>query len=344
MKQTPLSLNATATHDTKRGEDARLRLNVLSELPKVWQQHVKAWMEQNQQLKTQVDGARAPSVNDEYFIYQSLLGGFPETLEVSQEFFDRFDAFLVKAIREAKVNSNWSSPNEDYENACKQFVSRLFDKDRAFAKTFIPFAEVVIRYANVYALSQVLIKITAPGIPDIYQGCEFWDLSFVDPDNRRPVDYELRRRCLDEIVAKEQEGAISLFHFLKSRRNEGYEKMFVTWKTLNYRRSNNSIFTEGEYIPLKVSGSQLVGLAFARRLKRHWIIIAIPLALARNRELDQPYASDPDSSVTILLPADAPTRFKNIFTGEDVVSSGQISFFDAFKDFPVALLEGKAGS
>jgi (1->4)-alpha-D-glucan 1-alpha-D-glucosylmutase len=153
QKATPYSLNATSTHDTKRGEDARLRLNVLSEMPDVWESHVKQWIELNKNLKKEMDGRAVPSMNDEYFIYQSLVGGFPENLQVDQEFFERFNTFLVKAIREAKVNSNWSEPNEAYEEGCKSFVQNLFKPDHGFASHFEPFIEVVI-----HLVSRIFIK------------------------------------------------------------------------------------------------------------------------------------------------------------------------------------------
>jgi (1->4)-alpha-D-glucan 1-alpha-D-glucosylmutase len=333
----PLSLNATATHDTKRGEDARLRLNVISEFPDVWTALVRQWVEMNYGLKKQIGDKVAPVTNDEYFIYQSLIGGFPEDLQVSEEWIGRVKQYLVKAVREAKVNSDWAKPDEQYENACLEFIMRITHDDAGFLKLFVPFMEIVSRYANLYSLSQTLIKITAPGIPDIYQGCELWDLSFVDPDNRRPVDCRKRKVYLQQIIEKEKEGKLPLFHFLKMNRSAGYEKMFITWKALNFRKSHPDIFSKGEYIPLEVKGKQVVVMAYARRLGKTWIIVMIPLALARNRETDQPYASDPDDSINVVLPEDAPARWRNVFTDELVETAGKFPVFEAFKDFSVAL-------
>ncbi|MBT1701783.1 malto-oligosyltrehalose synthase [Chryseosolibacter indicus] len=338
QKSTPLSLNATATHDTKRGEDARLRLNILSELPEVWMKQVKEWMALNKELHENIDGVQAPSINDEYFIYQTIIGGFPEDFVVTEEFIKRVQEYLIKAVREAKVNSNWSAPNEAYENACLKFIETILSESHAFLKAFVPFEEVIVKYAHIYALCQTLIKITSPGIPDIYQGCELWDLSFVDPDNRRPVDYKKRISILNEIVEKEKEGAATLFPFLKSKRREGYEKLFVTWKSLNFRKQVNEVFTKGEYIPLEVGGKDAIVMAFARVYQGRWAIIAVPLALAKNSELEQPYADDLNEQRYIALPIGAPAEWKNVFTGESIKSDKKLTIFDVFKDFPVALL------
>jgi (1->4)-alpha-D-glucan 1-alpha-D-glucosylmutase len=337
QKFTPLSLNATATHDTKRGEDARLRLNMISEFPEVWINLVRQWFDMNARLKTELNGRSAPMVNDEYFIYQALIGGFPEDLKVSEEWIERVKQYLVKAVREAKVNSDWAKPDEDYENACLNFITQITHDDAGFLKSFLPFMEIVSRYASLYALAQILIKITAPGIPDTYQGCELWDLSFVDPDNRRPVDYKTREALLAQVIEKEKEGRLPLLHFLKINRARGLEKLFVTWKALNFRKTHPELFVHASYLPLEVKGKQVVVMAYARHYGEEWIIVMIPLALGRNRESDQPYASDPDDQVNIILPENAPPRWKNIFTAEEIETTGKFPVFDAFKDFPVAV-------
>ena len=184
---TPLSLNATATHDTKRGEDSRIRINVLSRIPDLWKTHVIQWLDMNKSFRTNINGRTVPELNDEYFIYQSLLGGLPEDFNITDEWIKRVEAYLNKALREAKVNTSWSEPDDAYEKGCEKFLEEIVKKDSPFLSSFIPFAKTVFDHAMVYSLSQTLIKLTAPGIPDIYQGCELWDLSFVDPDNRRPV-------------------------------------------------------------------------------------------------------------------------------------------------------------
>ncbi|HYC28294.1 MAG TPA: malto-oligosyltrehalose synthase, partial [Chitinophagaceae bacterium] len=196
-----LSMNGTSTHDTKRGEDARARLNVLTDLGEEWLAKVDEWRELNKDLKK----ANAPDDNDEYFIYQVLAGSYPMPGEDEDNFTERIQEYIQKALREAKVNSNWTSPNEEYEAAAKAFAVALLDKNRPFWKSFQDLQQTIADHGIINSLSQVALKFTCPGVPDIYQGCEFWDLSMVDPDNRRPVDYEKRRQALDEMAGKSGE-------------------------------------------------------------------------------------------------------------------------------------------
>ena len=338
LKNNPASLNATATHDTKRGEDARLRLNVLSEMPDIWIRWIREWMTSNAPRKLSLDeNLLAPSTNDEYFIYQTLVASFPHDLHMTNEFIQRLEAFMTKAMREAKQFSDWSDPNKAYENASLTFASAML-RDETYTAAFIPLIGIVTKYATRYSLAQVLVKITAPGIPDIYQGCELWDLSFVDPDNRRPVDYAMRADILKQLKNAEQEGLTSLLGLLKSKRSDGYEKFFATYKALNLRRRYAPLFLDGEYIPLKTTGRDQVVLAFARRVGRQWALTVIPLALAKNTQIDQPYADDAHSPSYVVLPDDAPQYWKNVFTNERLTAAGRLYLFEAFKDFPVALL------
>jgi (1->4)-alpha-D-glucan 1-alpha-D-glucosylmutase len=336
MKTNPLSLNATATHDTKRGEDARVRLNVLSEIPQVWIRLVGEWIRLNREYKQ--NGSAAPSLNDEYFIYQSLMGGYPHDFTINQEFIDRIKAFLTKAIREAKQYSNWSDPNEEYEAASLNFVAALLAKDSPFTQSFSSFVEVMSKYSQLYSVIQVLIKITAPGIPDIYQGCELWDLSFVDPDNRRPVNFDSRRDILNHFKAKEDEGVPALLAYLKTGRSEGFEKLYVTWKGLNLRKQYADVFEQGDYIPLQSTGKDQLVLAYGRAHEGKWIVLVVPLAIAKNMQVDQPYADDPDDRKYVALPEYSPKKWKNIFTQEEISTDGKLYLFELFKDFPAALL------
>lgn len=327
------SLNATATHDTKRGEDARIRVNVLSEIPEVWEKCVREWMAINQSLKRTVGEKVAPTVNDEYFIYQSLIGGFPENLAADETFLARFDDFLVKAMREAKAHTNWSSPDEEYEKAATAFVRALFSPDHGFAASFIPFLQTVIRYAEIYSLIQAVVKLTTPGIADTYQGCELWDLSFVDPDNRRPVDYNLRKTILDQFRSGNIADTLA---YIRTNRSRGFEKMFVTHRLLVTRRELSKVVREGEYIPLTVQGKNVRALAYARREEEGVLLVMLPLALGRTRQTDQPYAELPDETAVVELPDSWPVRWENVFTGE-VLNTSRVTLFDAFKDFPVAV-------
>jgi (1->4)-alpha-D-glucan 1-alpha-D-glucosylmutase len=335
---TPLSLNATATHDTKRGEDARIRINVLSRMPDAWQQHVNHWLELNSTCRTVLDGRTVPELNDEYFIYQSMLGGFPEDYQVTEEWIQRVQAYLNKALREAKVNTNWSEPDEQYEKACEVFIEKILQSGHNFLSSFVPFVRAVNDHAMVYTLSQTLLKLTTPGIPDIYQGCELWDLSFVDPDNRRPVDYDGRMEFLFQLVIREEKGRDAVFEYLRQNREAGIEKLYVIWKTLNFRKTNPDLFTEGSYIPLAITGSEISAAGFARNHGNAWVLTVVPLGMVKH---DSAGPSDAMSEQFLVLPDNAPVTWLNIFTGERLAVPNQISLSDIFKIFPVALLVGE---
>ena len=332
---TPLSLNATATHDTKRGEDSRVRINVLSRIPELWQQQVQHWMEMNRTFRTTIDGRTVPQLNDEYFIYQSMLGGFPENFQINDEWIKRVHAYLNKALREAKVNTNWSQPDEAYEKACEKFVEDILGKNHGFLSSFIPFVKTVTEHAMVYTLTQTLIKLTAPGIPDIYQGCELWDLSFVDPDNRRPVDYEKRMEFLFQLVIREEKGKDAVFAYLREHRDEGIEKLYVIWKTLNFRKNQSEVFTGGAYVPIEISGGEIGAAGYARVKDAVWAVVLFPFGLVTHEKIANSDAGNPQFAV---LPEEAPQQWTDIFTGRMFTTPNQISLQDAFSDFPVALL------
>jgi maltooligosyltrehalose synthase len=260
------SLNATSTHDTKRGEDVRARLNAVTCFYEEWTTLVRTWMKENKKFKTN----GWPAHNDEYLLYQTLIGSFP--LHEEKDYSDRINGYFQKALREAKVHSNWSEPNEEYEKACVNFVNKILAADSAFRKSFIPFLEKIALYGMYNSLGQLILKFTCPGIPDIYQGTELWDLSLVDPDNRRPVNYNTRiefldkRSPLDDLLNKYQAGEVKLqlLHRLLGIRNE-YER----------------VFTEGEYIPVNIGGKYNGHvLAFMRKHDRLAIFVVVPVTYA----------------------------------------------------------------
>lgn len=335
---TPLSLNTTATHDTKRGEDARVRINVLSRIPTLWQHHVDSWLKTNSIFRTEVGGKITPQPNDEYFIYQSMLGGFPEDFKVTDEWTQRVKAYLNKALREAKVNTSWSDPDEVYEKACGKFIEDILIPEHGFLSSFVPFVRTVAEHAMVYTLTQTLIKLTAPGIPDIYQGCELWDLSFVDPDNRRPVDYEKRMQFLFQLVVREEKGKDAVFKYLRDHREEGIEKLYVIWKTLQLRRKQPDLFMEGDYIPVAISGGEVSAAAFARVKDEVWILTLFPLGLVVHGT-GHINAFKPQFAV---LPDNAPTDWIDVFTGKTFNTPNQLSLEEVFDVFPVALLTANA--
>jgi (1->4)-alpha-D-glucan 1-alpha-D-glucosylmutase len=331
----PRSLNASATHDTKRGEDVRIRLNLLSELGNEWQEAVSHWIDINKPFSSVVNHEKVPTVNDEYFIYQSIVGGFPEDAVVSDNWIKRLQEYLIKVVREAKVKSNWETPNEAYEGACTLFIERILTDQRNFLPSLVSFMNNILEAANAYTLGQVLIKITTPGIPDIYQGCELWDLSYVDPDNRRPVDYTQRKQHLDKIIQLEKRSVQSLFSFLAEHKTTAIEKLFVTWKSLNFRRSHEALFTEGTYIPLNEHGNKQIAAVYARHYKTEWVIVAVPFGIAKQIKDHVWHLSDED---VITLPEEFPHEWKNLFTGTSLTAKGHIPVRELFKDFSVALL------
>lgn len=330
QQQNPLSLNATATHDTKRGEDARLRITVLGAMPEEWQQQVEHWRERNRSFITMLQEQPAPSSNDEYFIYQSLLAGFPENLAVTPGFVERMQNYLVKALREAKTNTNWEVPDESYEQACRSFVENILHKDHGFLSAFIPFLQKVLDYAVPFSLIQQAIKITAPGIPDIYQGCEWWDLSYVDPDNRRPVDYELRRQLLQELEQKAGTSLNAAVQWAIDHPDTAVRKLWSMHQLLQWRCQNGDVFTKGNYIPLYAGDdeSRQILLAYFRQYRQKWLLVILPLDIKRIISL----RSD------LLLPDEAPRKWKNIFNG-NIIEGEALHLPTVFAQFPIAVLQ-----
>jgi len=326
----PLSLNATATHDTKRGEDGRIRLNALTLHPNQWIQQVQHWHQENRPFSSDGKPAAMPDMNDEYFIYQSVLAGFPADGVITADFKERLSAYIIKVLREAKVHSSWAAPDEAYEQACLQFIENLFAADHPFADSMADYFGKINEQAQVYSLTQTLIKITAPGIPDIYQGCELWDLSFVDPDNRRPVNYAQRSQWLAHLQQQEKAGMAQLQGFLQQHRAAGIEKLYVTWKALQARRAHAALFAGGEYLPVYNHDDHSV-IAYARRQQDKWCLVIAPLIAAA-------HAGREGEPLTLRLPEGAPAKWQHVFTQETVtVNSGRLPA-DMLEKFPVALL------
>jgi (1->4)-alpha-D-glucan 1-alpha-D-glucosylmutase len=345
--QWPHAMNASATHDTKRGEDARVRINVLSELPAEWEKNLRSWSRINRSKKIIVRGAEAPDRNDEYFLYQTLIGSYPSDKPHESEFEERLTAYLIKAVREAKVHTEWLQPDTAYEKAFIDFVRQILGRGESqpFMDVFIPFAKKIAHCGMFNSLAQVLLKIASPGVPDIYQGTELWDLSFVDPDNRRPVDYGLRRRCLEELREKEAKDGAGLLGDLLSSWPDGRIKLYLMHKLLDFRRAHQELFAEGDYVPLEVGGesSQAV-CAFARRQGRAWAVVIAPLLVGSavyNGTV--PLGAEFWKSASVHLGTEAPTRWLNIITGEHLESmesgsSHALALSRVLNIFPVAFL------
>lgn len=331
-REWPLGVNATSTHDTKRGEDVRARLNVLTDMPDEWFNKVQEWQRLNAGLKAK-DG---PDNNDEYFIYQSLLGAYPMPQSGEDDFNQRMQEYLIKALREGKRNSDWAQPNEPYEEAVKQFIDALLKKESRFQKSFFEFHQRVADHGIINSLAQVLLKFTCPGVPDLYQGCELWDLSLVDPDNRRPVNYQLRQEYLQ---AKQDENL--WLHLWQSRYN-GQIKLYLTQQLLALRAGNANVFTGGYYIPLSTTGKYKNNiLAFARQLGANWYVTIIPLHLAAIGASGGDTLAFNWEDTAIVLPDAAPRSWENLLTNVKGYAASSLSAGALFKGLPLALLQLK---
>lgn len=336
----PLTVNATATHDTKRGEDVRARLHVLSSLEEEWTAQVRQWQAGNAAFKAN----GMPDANDEYFIYQTLAGAYPMPRDTPGDFENRLEEYVPKALREAKVHSGWAVPDEAYETATRKFVSQLLQPESPFLRELEKWVQLTADHGIVNSLVQLILKCTCPGIPDIYQGCELWDLSLVDPDNRRPVDYKKR----DQMSAVLEEKAdAALCRRLWEQRYTGAIKLWLTGLLLHERKTAGDLFREGDYLPLKVKGkySRHV-LAFARCLGHTWCLVAVPLytaRLCRQQGITDPCVID-WADTSVQLPDSAPSVWQHLFSSARGHVSGAILVKEIFDPLPFAVLRMEPGS
>ncbi len=343
-EQWPDTMNATATHDTKRGEDMRARLHVLSEIPAEWRQQVLAWKTLNREIKTRIATQLFPDDNMEYFIYQSLLGAWPFVSLEADNFVERMQNYLIKAARESQAFTTWTSPNQDYEAALKRFVTGILSAATGnhFLPAFLPLQQKIAFYGAYNSLSQTLIKVTAPGIPDIYQGTEYWDLSLVDPDNRRPVDYPARIYTLNDMLKREQSDLTPLLRELQAQWQDGRIKQFLLHRSLQARREYGTLFQRGDYLPLKVSGTHADHvIAFARRwLSDGWAITIVPRFLTNLIKVGKaPLTRAVWGDTWVMLPSAAPGQWRNSITNEIHTCSRRISIGEVLNQYPVALLK-----
>jgi (1->4)-alpha-D-glucan 1-alpha-D-glucosylmutase len=331
----PRTMSATATHDTKRGEDARIRLAMLSEMPRQWGQAVMRWLRLNRSRRADIDGDVVPDRNVEYLFYQTLVGAWPPALQPSdiegvKTLAERIAAYMVKAVREGKEESGWSNPNADYEAALDRFVSTVLDASRAnaFLTDFHGFIAPVARLSAISSLSQLAVKLTAPGVPDIYQGCELWDFSLVDPDNRRPPDWRLRSELLDAI----SNGGPS---HLNGGWQDGRAKIFLASRLLRLRAQYPALFAEGEYLPLSATGGRGDDhlCAFARQHDGAVLVVAVPRLVYR---LYQGGDAADWGATTLPLPHEA--AWRDALSDRIYDDCTQIPAAHLFADFPVAVL------
>lgn len=330
-KHWPYSMNGTSTHDTKRGEDVRARLNAMSDLYDEWITVVQQWRKDFAGEKSNA----APDNNDEYFVYQTIAGSYPLTgphaIEGEiEKYAGRLKEYFQKALREAKRHTNWSEPNAEYEDAVIRFAQHVAAKN---TEALHPFIKKITDYGMINSLGQLVLKFTCPGMPDTYQGTELWDLSLVDPDNRRPVDFHIRNK-----MAGEQLQVADLW----KNRNSGQIKLKILKDLLKIRNNHHKVFSEGRYIPLQIEGTFKDNLiAFVRMHHNKYVLVAVSLhypSVNGKKPLtdDLPVADWQDTK--IILPEGAGSAWHNLLNGKALNANGSIDANIIFQEIPVAIL------
>ena len=341
------TLNATTTHDTKRAEDVRARINVLSELPSLWDEKLQQWAAWNKSKKRLVKNRPVPDPNEEVLLYQTMLGAWPFRDRDRADFRKRLQHYMVKATREAMVNTKWTRPNVRHERALLHFIRGITreSEDNRFLRDFLQVRGEVAFYGALNSLAQLLLKITSPGVPDFYQGSELWDLRLVDPDNRGPVDFRRRASLLAELAQQEQQNRSHLLHNLLDRWQDGRIKLFVTSRALTFRRVHIDLYLAGSYLPLQAIGSKQENVfAFVRRLKRAWAVTAVPRLVTRLVPPGRyPTGENVWADNALPLPNKAPSEWLNVLTGEKLRSRAAdqgnlLPLGGVFATLPIALL------
>lgn len=355
LKNFPHAMIASATHDSKRGEDVRTRISALSEIPELWQKYLAKWRRLNKGKITILENQPVPDRNEEYLIYQTLLGSWP-AVDVDQEGFERYrvriSEYLTKALREAKVHTSWVSPNAAHEEAVLSFVEMLLvhSPGNNFLPEFLPLQKKIARWGIFSSLSQTFLKMVSPGAPDFYQGTEFWDYTLVDPDNRHPVDYRCRMEALAALKGRQAEiGTPALFRELLQSCEDGCIKLYLIFRVLNYRREHSEFFNQGDYVALEAEGTKAKHLcAFARRVNGKGYIAAAPRLIATLLPEPEgcPIGEAAWQDTFLLLPEGSGSRFRNVVNDEEIAAVERkgrqgIMLAELFGGAPVALLEAR---
>jgi (1->4)-alpha-D-glucan 1-alpha-D-glucosylmutase len=333
LAEFPHSLLATSTHDTKRSEEVRVRIAALSEIPREWMQALRRWHTVNRKHRTEIHDEWAPDHNEETLIYQTLLGSWPlEPLNETTRpiYVQRIQEYMTKALHEAKVNSSWIEPNEAWDEAVRKFVGAILEPgpQNRFLPTFENLAEQVALLGAANSLSQTVLKLTSPGVPDIYQGMELWDFSLVDPDNRRPVDYALRQSHLSSLL-----GEISLSALVEQWR-DGRLKMFLIRQLLHFRREHPELFAQGDYTPVTVTGPHAECLiAFTRAMAGRTLLVLAPRLTSRT-------GFPPIGGCWTDTMVEAPERavWFNVLTASKLTGTRPLAATEALSEIPVAVL------
>ncbi|HEX4004011.1 MAG TPA: malto-oligosyltrehalose synthase [Candidatus Acidoferrales bacterium] len=346
QRRWPQTLNATTTHDTKRSEDVRTRVDVLSEIPDEWSAKIDLWSKENNGHKQSINGLGAPDANEEYLIYQTLLGMWPQNATDLSSITKRLQGYMVKALREAKIHTRWIETNEAYEGAVTQFIERILSREMApsFMTDFAEFQRKLSWCGMMNGLGQTLLKIVCPGTPDFYQGSEVWDLRLVDPDNRGPVDFSTRCRALHALPGNDTnpDRAMELLR----RWPDGQIKLHVIRAALRCRVQHAEVFADGDFLPLSVTGlrSENVIPILRRHDGGHCVLAVVPRWLARTyTPAEQLPSADFWGDTALLLPESAPKSWSNVLTGESIEIPAirklrSLVISDTLARFPVALL------
>jgi (1->4)-alpha-D-glucan 1-alpha-D-glucosylmutase len=335
----PATLLATSTHDTKRSEDVRARIVAISEIPELWRRSLQRWRVVNRRWKRSINDATAPDGNEEYLLYQTLLGTWPIRHDGEPEatptpdYVGRIQTYMAKALHEAKINTSWIQPNEEWDRAMRDFIAKVLDPSQRnkFIPAFLPLAKEIARLGAINSLTQVLLKLTSPGVPDIYQGNEVWDYSLVDPDNRRPVDYKQRREMLEGLTTANARDLIGNW-------TDGRIKMFLTQRVLQFRHQQMELFERGEYLPVTAAGTFAEScVSFARNLGDKWIVVIAPRLSSR---VGFPPVAQSWLDTTVEIPETLPLKQAcALFTCQPVcVRDRQVELAHALSDLPFAVI------
>jgi len=335
----PATLLATSTHDTKRSEDVRARMLAISEIPELWRRSLQKWRTVNRRWKKEISESEAPDANEEYLLYQTLLGTWPVAPDgipegnVGGEYIERIQDYMTKALNEAKLNTSWIQPNEPWLAATRDFVGKILQPSakNKFLSTFLPVAKEIARLGAINSLAQTLLKLTSPGVPDIYQGNEIWDYSLVDPDNRRPVDYKFRAEMLSCLSSKTPEELLQNWP-------DGRIKLFLTQRALQFRNEHFDLFRSGNYLPLRAAGELAdYCIAFARQLERQIAVVIVPRLSSR---FGFPPISKQWGDTAIELPEGLSFESGHeVFSGRELpIQNRQARLADAMSMLPFAMI------
>jgi (1->4)-alpha-D-glucan 1-alpha-D-glucosylmutase len=349
LQKWPHTLLATSTHDTKRSEDVRARINVLSENPKAWEEALHRWSNLNQAYKVVIENRQVPDNNEEFLLYQTLIGTwplYPMDASARVQYNDRIEKYLMKAIKEAKIHTSWINPNEAHEKGVREFIRQILflEPNHPFIKEFEQFIQPIARAGMFNSLSQTLLKMTTPGVPDFYQGSELWEFNLVDPDNRRPVDYSNRQYLLSLLTQKAQENRGLLVSHLMETPEDGRIKLYLTAQVLNFRRQYLSLFQEGNYCPLEVVGEKAKHVvAFSRSKDQHDIIVAVGrfyTQLLNSQPLSLPIGKIWENTA-LVLPQQLEGNYRDILSGTELASTQDrhLCLQHAFSKLPLVMLE-----